>query len=155
MRGQEYKFQPGSLKSIAESAVLLLDYTIKTKSASVTLAFPDDLPDLNISTVHMRRAFVNMLANSLSFVPERGKITVSAALAGNYIELEIADNGPGFPPALLKEGIKAFNTTRKESGGTGLGLYVCSRVMEQHRGEMALANSPGGGAIIRIKLPVV
>lgn len=154
MRGLEYVFKNGSIKEPAENAVLLLDYTVKKKNASIRLVFPEELPVISMSKVHIRRVFINILSNSLSFVPEKGVITVTAARAGNFVELEIADNGPGFPEDLLKGGIKAFSTTRKKTGGTGLGLYVCAQVVEKHGGEISLANPPAGGALIKIKLPV-
>lgn len=153
-REREYVFEEGSLREIVESAVVLLDYAIKTKDASVILDIPGGLPPLSMCKVHMRRAFINILSNSISFAPRHGRITVSAALSGDSVEVRFADNGPGFPPRLLKEGIKAFGTTRKEEGGTGLGLYVCSQVVEKHKGVMTLQNGPSGGALIVIKLPV-
>lgn len=152
-RGRDYVFEEGGIKEIAESAALMLDYSTKQKNVSIRLDFPDDLPPLSMSKVHMRRVFVNILSNSLSFVPERGEILVAAARSGDFIELGISDNGPGFPPKLLKEGIKAFETTRRDAGGTGLGLYVCSQVVEKHGGVMTLGNGPSGGAHIRIRLP--
>ncbi|MBU2573623.1 MAG: HAMP domain-containing histidine kinase [Elusimicrobia bacterium] len=153
-RNREYVFEEGPVKEPAENAVLLLDYAIKSKNAAIRLNFPEELPAISMSKVHMQRFFINILSNSLSFVPKNGAITVAAARSGDFVELEIADNGPGFPADLLKGGIKAFSTTRRKAGGTGLGLYICAQVVEKHKGEMSLSNGPAGGALIRIKLPV-
>lgn len=154
VRGQEYTFEPASLRETAASAALLVDFTARRKNVALELDFPEDLPPLRISRAHIERVFINALSNSLSFVPEGGKIAVSARAEGRAVTVEISDNGPGFPEKLLKSGIKAFGTTRKEKGGTGLGLFVCEQIALRHGGSMRLENLPGGGAKIIISLPV-
>lgn len=107
-----------------------------------------------MSKAHIERVFINSLSNSISFVPNGGQVKISARTEGGRVIVEISDNGPGFPEKLLKEGVKAFGTTRKEKGGTGLGLFVCEQIVQRHGGEMVLGNPPGGGARIIISLPV-
>ena len=154
VRGQEYSFEAVQLKEPAESAVLLTDYTARKKNVPVELDFQEGLPPLRMSKAHIERVFINSLSNSLSFVPNGGKVKISARAEGDRVVAEISDNGPGFPEKLLKEGVKAFGTTRKDKGGTGLGLFVCEQIVQRHGGEMTLGNLPGGGARIIISLPV-
>ncbi|MEK7721873.1 MAG: HAMP domain-containing sensor histidine kinase [Elusimicrobiota bacterium] len=154
IRGQEYTFEPAQLRDSAESAALLLDCTARKKNVLLELDFPEGLPTLRMSRAHIERVFINALLNSLSFVPEGGKVKVSARAEGNRVITEISDNGPGFPEKLLKEGIKVFGTTRKDKGGTGLGLFVCDQITLRHGGGMRLDNLPGGGARLTISLPV-
>ncbi len=154
VRGQEYTFELLQLKELAESAALLVDFTARKKNVAVELSFPGGLPQLRMSRVHIERVFINALSNSLSFVPEGGAIKVLARAEGDWVMAEISDNGPGFPEKLLKEGVKVFGTTRKEKGGTGLGLFVCEQIVLRHGGGMRLDNQPGGGARITISLPV-
>lgn len=154
VRGQEYSFELVDLKEPAESAVLLTEYTARKKNVPVELDFPAGLPQVRISRAHIERVFINAISNSLSFVPDWGKLKLSARAEGEMVIVEISDSGPGFPEKMLKEGVKAFGTTRKEKGGTGLGLFVCEQIVLRHGGEMRLENLPGGGAKITISLPV-
>ncbi len=154
VRGREYTFEKAPLKETAEGAALLMDYSARKKSASLELDFPDGLPPLCMSRVHIERVFINTLSNSLSFVPNGGKVRIAARAEGKNVVAEITDNGPGFPENLVKGGVKVFATTRKEKGGTGLGLFVCDQIVRRHGGEMSLENPPGGGARIIISLPV-
>ena len=154
VRGQEYVFAPGDLRGPLETAVQLVNYAAIKKSAAVKMELPPDLPRVSMSRVHIERLFVNTLSNSLSFVPQHGEVTVKAALDGGGITVEISDNGPGFPEAMIKEGIKAFRTTRKAAGGTGLGLYVCAQIAEKHGGKLSISNRPTGGSVVKITLPV-
>jgi signal transduction histidine kinase len=154
IRGQEYVFEESALKEPVENAALLTEYSARKRSITVETNIPDGLPRLRLSKVHIERLFINTVSNSLSFVPEGGKVRVSARAVDGGIEAEITDNGPGFPSGLLKDGVKAFGTTRKEAGGTGLGLYVCDQIARRHGGSLSLDNLPEGGARIRIFLPV-
>ncbi len=153
VRGQEYVFELGQLKEPAENAEALTEYTARKKSAEVELDVPDDLPQLRMSKVHVERVFINCILNSLSFVPEKGHVLVRARASAGGVTAEVTDNGPGFPEKMLKEGVKAFGTTRKEEGGTGLGLYVCDQILRRHGGSLKLENAPGGGARVSFFLP--
>jgi len=155
VRGQEYVFEPIQLREAAESAALLMDYSARKKNASLELDFPADLPKVRASRAHIERLFINTVANSLSFVPERGKVVISARAAEGGVELEVVDNGPGFPAKMLKEKeMKPFDTSRREKGGTGLGLFVCEQIVLRHGGKMSRGNVPGGGAKISVTLPL-
>jgi len=153
-RGQEYVFEPGGIGEPLGNAVQLVEYGAREKGASIKVELPADLPPVNMSKVHIERLFINALSNSLSFVPEKGEVAVRAAVSGGNLEIDIADNGPGFPESLLKDGIRPFSTTRKAEGGTGLGLYVCEQIVGKHGGKLTLSNRPGGGALVKINLPL-
>ncbi|HAT71464.1 MAG TPA: hypothetical protein DCS63_01435 [Elusimicrobia bacterium] len=153
-RGEEYVFETAPLKEPVGNAALLTEYSARRRGITVETDLPDGLPQLRLSKVHIERLFINAVSNALSFVPDNGKVRVSAKAAEGGVIAEITDNGPGFPAALLKDGVKAFSTTRKEAGGTGLGLYVCDQIARRHGGSLSLDNPPEGGARIRIFLPV-
>lgn len=155
VRGQEYVFEPVSVGEAVESAVLLAEYAAKKKNVAIELSISPDLPRLRASRVHIERIFINTLINSISFAPEGGKVRVSVTPDASGVLAEISDNGPGFPAELLRGGIKAFGTTRKEKGGTGLGLYVCDQIARRHDGSLRLSNLPGGGAAVTVYLPAL
>jgi signal transduction histidine kinase len=141
------------LAEAARSAELLTDYSARRKGASVQLDFPPDLLPVRASRAHIERLLINAVSNSLSFVPEGGRVGIAALPAAGGVALEITDNGPGFPEKMLAEGVKAFGTTRRDAGGTGLGLFVCDQIARRHGGTMRIGNLPGGGARISVFLP--
>ncbi len=101
---------------------------------------------------------VNPLVNaaqSLAALPEGHDaiVTVTARTTDDgQAELLIADNGPGFDPAVLPALGEPYVTTRAHQGGTGLGLFVTRGLVEAHGGTIALENATGG-AVVRIRLP--
>jgi signal transduction histidine kinase len=75
--------------------------------------------------------------------------------SGDVIEIEVTDNGPGFPPELIPQVFEPFVTTKEPGKGTGLGLAVCARIIEVMGGTIRAENVPGGGASFRIVLPAL
>lgn len=109
----------------------------------------------------LRQVIDNLLDNALRFAPVASTITIRlfpAASAGNRAVLEIADQGPGFPPAFLPHAFERFRRadtarTAQEGGGTGLGLAIVAFLVHAHDGTVTADNVPGGGARIKIELP--
>jgi len=69
-----------------------------------------------------------------------------------WLQLEILDDGPGFPPAVLEKPFEPYVTSKKQ--GSGLGLAICRKIVSEHSGRIAIANSPEGGARVTIQLPL-
>lgn len=69
------------------------------------------------------------------------------------VEIEISDNGPGFPPDVLPRLGEPYLTTKASAGGTGLGVFVTRGLVQAHGGVLTMSNAPSGGAIVRITFP--
>jgi signal transduction histidine kinase len=99
----------------------------------------------------------NVLANAIKFAPQGSRIEVAGAhLADGELQLSVADQGPGIPPAELERIFEAFvqsSLTKDGSGGTGLGLAICRKIMAAHGGRIEAANRDSGGAVFRVQLP--
>jgi len=100
------------------------------------------------------RAFQNLLQNAIQFSPRGSAVTIDATLCEpGVISCVVRDRGPGVAAADLPRLFEPFYTRRR--GGTGLGLAIVQRIVEEHRGTVAAANHPEGGAEITVRLPVV
>lgn len=94
--------------------------------------------------------FKNLLENAVQHSPRGGTVAVEARRAGEWIEWTVRDAGPGFRPQDLPLLFDPFFSRRP--GGTGLGLSIVQRVVRAHGGEIAAANHPDGGAVVRVRL---
>ena len=95
--------------------------------------------------------------NALQALPERDRsIRVSTALAddGEHVTLTVADEGAGMPPEVLEKLTEPFFTTRADSGGTGLGLYISNGILRENEGTLAIASHPGVGTTATVLLKV-
>ena len=100
----------------------------------------------------VRQALLNLILNSVQALGgSPGRIEVDADLHTGRLELSVNDDGPGFPPTLLRGGVRPFATSRE--AGTGLGLAMVRRVAVDLGGELQLADRNGHGASARMLLP--
>jgi signal transduction histidine kinase len=84
-----------------------------------------------------------------------GVVTLAWESRGNEVEVRIEDNGPGIPPDALQAVFAPYATTKRRIGGTGLGLFIARKVIEEvHGGRIRLANRTEGGLSATIRIPV-
>jgi two-component system sensor histidine kinase PilS (NtrC family) len=100
----------------------------------------------------MRQVWLNLAANALEAVGERGTLTITwVARGSDQVAVEFRDDGPGIPPEDLRRVGEPFFTTKR--GGTGLGLAIAQRIVERHGGVLTLESVAGHGTTARVMLP--
>lgn len=116
------------------------------------------IPTLSFDQGRIEQVLDNLIMNAVKFSHPDTAITVSVALEGEHVVTSVIDHGPGIPPNELPVIFKAFTKTSvKPTGGekgSGLGLTIAKRIIEEHGGEIAVTSSSGEGATFRFTLPV-
>ncbi len=106
----------------------------------------------------IRQVVINLLANASRFSPEDAAVEVAVGLEDGYLLLEVRDHGEGIPLALREKIFERFyrvdNSRNLETGGSGLGLAICKALVERHGGEISAHETVGGGATLRVSLPL-
>ncbi|MEI7903186.1 MAG: ATP-binding protein [bacterium] len=128
----------------------------RVEQAGVTLktaCLNDDLPHAAAFPFALRRALLNILMNAIQFAPKGSEVTVNLAHHGTRIVADVLDRGPGIPPEKRETIFDMFVTGRPE--GTGLGLFLARTAIRRCGGDIQALAREGGGADIRITLPVV
>jgi two-component system OmpR family sensor kinase len=120
---------------------------------SPELADPDHAPLLRGAPQLLRRGIENVIRNALRFSPPGDAVTVRARVADGRFEIEVSDEGPGVPPALLETMFEPFVKGPAESRGVGLGLSIARRALAAHGGTLQAFNRESGGLLMRIGLP--
>jgi PAS domain S-box-containing protein len=124
-------------------------------SVQFVTSIPATLPPLLMDSTRLRTVFENLIDNSAEHSPSGGIVTMRASVIEhghrNWIECTVEDNGPGFDAESIDRAFEPFFTKRQ--GGTGLGLSIVHRIVEEHSGKVFAGNSPGGGALMRVRLP--
>jgi len=102
----------------------------------------------------MKRALVNLARNALEAMNEDGgTCTLSVKQLGDQVELAVSDEGPGLPPEIEGRLFESFATHGKEDG-TGLGLALVKKIVQDHNGDIRVENKPGEGVTFRLRLPL-
>lgn len=123
---------------------------------TVERKFEDNLPPISIDADLCEQAFTNLFANAYEAMEEGGGTLRVRMGPANWngrdgVQVEIADSGPGISPELTSQIFNPFFTTKKT--GVGLGLSIVSKIIDDHRGSLRLANDSSRGACFRIFLP--
>ena len=115
-------------------------------------------PEAPLDRTTLARAAANLVANAAEHA--RSRVAVSCDVAGGHLVIEVSDDGPGFSPAALERGCERLFTDdssrSSRDGGRhyGLGLHAASEAASAHGGSVSLANSPSGGAVATIAVPL-
>lgn len=143
------------VRAIIEEVVREAADAAEKKHIALAMVTPETPLMLNADPMAVRRMLINTLGNALKFTPEGGRVIVQAALQGGAVVLDTIDNGPG-----IAEDDRAKIGVAYERGsggaraeGTGLGLSLVRALAGLHGGALSFHDAPGGGALVRIKLP--
>ena len=126
----------------------------ESSAAQVEADLAPGLPPVIGDATQLRQIIHNLLRNAEDALEGRagGTVRIATAVRGERAQLVIADNGPGFPVELLPRIFEPYVTTKPR--GTGLGLPIVRKIVDEHRGSIDVSNAPEGGARIDIRLPL-
>lgn len=134
-------FEEVDLNNSVEVAKAHLQESIKSRQASVEVV--GVLPTIKGNTFAVEHVFINVISNSLKFVPENPTITITPV---KYNCVVVEDNGPGVEEELLEYMFLMFNKFSKaDDSGSGVGLGIVKKIMEAHNGHAWAKNRPEGG----------
>lgn len=126
-----------------------------TAAHRVRVQVPDDLPPVLLDYVEIDQVLSNLIENAAKYAPAGSEIDVSAVVEGDAVRIEVADRGPGIPPADARSVFAPFRRLRRDlrTTGTGLGLAIARRLVEAHGGRIAVEPRSGGGSRFVFTLP--
>lgn len=140
----------GSINHVVRAALDTLDAQLREKEIRLAIDLQSARP-LLMDRDRLQRAIYNVLLNAVQVVSRGGTITCRSRDEERYCVLEIADDGPGLSREKTARLFDLFYTTKP--GGTGLGLPIANRIVEEHGGRMAATSVPGQGATFAFFLP--
>lgn len=137
---------PVALEGVLEEVVTSARAEPTARRARVQLALPAELPLVLADEALLRRALLNLVVNALQHVPEEGLVTVSAEGAGEVVKVRVENEGRPIAPELGPRLFEPFFTTR--AAGSGLGLAVVKKVMDELGGSVALEPRETGACFV-------
>jgi hypothetical protein len=155
-RKQMICYDSCQLPEVISTLLIKEEQSLAQANIRVTVKTEAGLPVIVGDAVRLSQLFTNLIQNAVQAMPKGGELTLclkTVRLHGDRaVQIEVEDSGAGIPEEVIESIFKPFFTTRAE--GTGLGLAICARIVEQHQGKIRALNSPTGGAVFRVTLPV-
>lgn len=140
------------INPVIGSTLTLLENDLKNRDIHCEKSLDSDLPPVFFDPRQIKQVLINLVKNALEAMPGGGKLTISSWREERYIKVSVLDSGAGMPPGVAEKIFDPFFTTKK--GGTGLGLAVSRKIMEDHGGEIAIQSKEGEGTRVTIALPI-
>jgi two-component system sensor histidine kinase KdpD len=136
------------------------DLAIAGRNDRLRVVMADDLPPLSVDVSRVGQILTNLVGNAMKYAPESSPVVLGAAVADDRLVVTVDDEGVGVPeeerPLVTEAFHRAWNVRESRIPGTGLGLFICRRLVEAHGGRLTLGDRPDGTAGTRVtfSLPV-
>jgi signal transduction histidine kinase len=136
-----------------ENTLTVLHHRLKT-GINVVREYDQSLPRICAFGGELNQIWTNLIANAIEAMQGKGELRVRTASEFDRVLVEIGDNGPGIPPAVLPRIFEPFFTTKGVGEGTGLGLDTACRIIRNHHGEIRVSSHPGDTRF-QVFLPII
>lgn len=147
----EYDVQ---VNELLKETLSFLENEAHGNNIALNLQFDEDLPTVRTDGSQVQQVLLNLIENALDAVGADGQIDIITKRTKDELHIQIADNGPGIKPEVMKKLWEPFFTTKEPGKGTGLGLSICSDIAHKLGGAITAENRPQGGAVFTLKLPL-
>jgi signal transduction histidine kinase len=148
--------QPVGLSDVVDTALVLLKHRLESYNVEVTVDRSRPLPEISADPDQLKEALVNLVLNACEAMVEGGSIRIREEVGllepyGHVLAVRVTDSGPGVPPGLVERIFQPFFTTKGE--GSGLGLPIVKRIVEEHGGWITVQSPEGRGATFTMVFP--
>ena len=141
------------INTVVQRSVRLFEQRGAGEEVKFVMSFDSDIGEAATDEAMVRQILDNLLSNALDALGERGTITVSTALIGERVAIEVADTGPGISPEMLARIFDPFFTTKEAGKGSGLGLAISTTLAEAIGGALTVESKKGAGSRFRLWIP--
>ncbi|MFG6496935.1 PAS domain S-box protein [Fictibacillus sp. UD] len=148
---QAVSFEHTNIQELIYSVVRLLETQAIMRNIQIWVNISDNIPLVYGVENQLKQLFINLLKNAIESMEKDGEIHIRISSRNNSVVLELKDQGCGIPAERLKTLGEPFYTTKEK--GTGLGLMVCFKIIEEHGGAIQFSSVENEGTRVEIELP--
>ncbi len=153
-RSQGTKKRAIDINEVIRDVLRLVRYELSRHSVKLVEDY-GVLPLIWADSNKIKQVFINLVMNASHVMPKGGTLTIKTQqINGAEVEAIVSDTGCGIPEDIREQIFDPFFSTKKEGEGTGLGLYICRNIINEHEGRIAVESVEGQGTSFRIDLPL-
>lgn len=140
-----------SLNAVIEETLQFMSAEIHSAGIVAEVNLSRGLPRVWLDHDQMKQVFINLIKNALQAMEPGGNLTVATERTEDFVVVNVSDTGAGIPPNLIGRIFEPYESTKK--GGSGLGLMIVRRIVQQHGGAIDVDSAVGKGTVFRVRLP--
>jgi two-component system, NtrC family, sensor histidine kinase HydH len=141
----------GNLNDLVQEVATMMQDTAKEMNIQLTTKLAGNLPVVSFDPNQMKQVVINLVKNAMEAIDGGGVITLTTNFYDAQVNLSVQDSGKGIDPEIIPDIFNPFFTTKKT--GTGLGLAVINKIVEDHHGTINVKSTKGQGTVFTIHLP--
>ncbi len=147
---------PVNVNKVVEETLTFLENEARHRNITMHVELEEGLPEVVSDGAQVQQVLLNIINNAIDAVEKDGHVFIKTHFEKplQQVMVEVRDTGPGIPDEILDKIFDPFFTTKKLGSGTGLGLSICHSIMTKLGGRIEARNSPQGGAVFIITLPL-
>lgn len=135
-----------------DNTLVMLRHKLK-EGITVKREYAEDIPKIQAYGSELNQVWTNIIDNAIDAMNGHGEILIKTTLEGEWVIVELEDNGPGIPEDIQEKIFSPFFTTKAVGKGTGLGLNISYNIVQKHQGEIKVFSKPGKTRF-QISLPI-
>lgn len=148
----EIRFRRTNIALLIKDVMTLLETQAIMNNIQLVSSFTNTEPFIKCDENQIKQVFINLIKNAIDAMPNGGLITISTEISNNQVRVFVKDEGVGIPDHIVKRIGEPFYTTKEK--GTGLGLMVSFKIIENHQGTITISSEMNKGTTITVALPL-
>lgn len=149
------EFGPAALSDVIEDIVMGAAPLAASEEVDINYDMQPGDSVINGNKAQLLRAIHNVIANAIQAVtPPEGHVQVRCLQGDETVDIVVADNGSGMTPDVLEHIFDPYYTTKEDGKGTGLGMAITKRIIEEHHGQLLIDTRPDEGTTVTIQFPL-
>ncbi len=152
LRPSKPQFELASPDEALQETLRLMKADIENRRIAVSIECPDAVPRVFIDPQQIKQVFFNLIKNALEAMPDGGALKIAFGVGDVFLTIAFQDTGHGIPASDMGRIFEPYHTTK--SKGTGLGLMIVQRIVQEHGGQIEVSSKPRAGTCFRVLLPL-
>jgi len=144
--------QPCRIEEVLKETIDFMKHEIENRDVIVEMKTPEPIPAISVDRNQIKQAFFNIIKNSIQAMSNGGILTTTFFSNDRFLGVSFKDNGEGMPPEQVGRLFKPYQSTKAD--GSGLGLFIVQRIVQDHGGEIEVYSQPKAGTTFTIYLPL-
>jgi signal transduction histidine kinase len=157
-RTQPLETRLTDIHHLLDEVLAFISFRLQNQGIVVETHYDPNMQAMLVDPDQLEQVFLNIIINAACAMEQEGNLAVTTAWLDDgempTVRISFADTGVGIPPENIPRLFEPYFTTRPPGQGTGLGLYVCQKVVERHGGRIEVESQVGGGSTFHVLLPV-